>query len=78
MHPCVIYNCVSKLQMGTESSGREGCVWLTKDICGMSFFGEGLQLVMTPAILSVAVPCMLHHLEKKMTTKQHIRSCEVF
>ncbi len=62
MHPCVIYNCVSKLPMGTDSRGREGFVWLTEDICGMSFLGEGLQLVVTPAVLSVAVPCVLHHL----------------
>lgn len=69
MHLCVIYNCVSKLPMGTDSSGTEGFVWLTKDICGMSFLCEGLQLVVTPAVLSVAVPGMLHHLKKKKDNK---------
>lgn len=76
MHPCVIYNCVRKLPMGTDSRGWEGFVWPTKDICGMSFLGEGLQLVVTPAVLSVAVPGMLHHLKKKITI-QLIRRCEV-
>lgn len=39
--------------------------WPTKDIGGMSLLGEGLQLVVTPAVLSVAVPGMFHHLEDK-------------
>lgn len=39
----------------------------------MSFLGKGLQLVVTPAVLSVAVPGMLHHLKKKITI-QLIRS----
>lgn len=76
VHSCVIYNCVRKLPMGTDSRGWEGFVWPTKDICGMSFLGEGLQLVVTPAVLSVAVPGMLHHLKKKITI-QLIRRCEV-
>lgn len=64
MHPSAIYNCVSKLPMGAGGSDRDSavCVWLTKDICGMSFLSDGLQLVVTPAVLSVAVPRMLHHL----------------
>lgn len=33
----------------------------------MSFLGEGLELVVTPAILTVAVPRMLHHLKHQAT-----------
>lgn len=40
-------------------------VQLTKDVCGMSFLSDGLELVVTPAILPVAVPRMLHHLENR-------------
>jgi len=35
---------------------------LTEDISGMSFLGEGFELVVAPAILPVAVPRMFHHL----------------
>lgn len=34
----------------------------------MSFLGEGLQLIVTPAVLSVAVPGVLHHLKETITT----------
>lgn len=54
---------------------RGGLARPTKDICGMSLLGEGLQLVVTPAVLSVAVPGMLHHLEKK-TAAHKVRRCE--
>lgn len=37
MHPSATYDCVSKLPMG-----KGGSIWLTKDICGMSFLGDGL------------------------------------
>lgn len=40
----------------------------------MSFLGEGLQLVVTPAVLSVAVPGVLHHLKEKITTWRFSRS----
>lgn len=36
---------------------------LTKDIGGMSFLCERFQLVVSPSVLSVAVPRMLHHLQ---------------
>lgn len=39
--------------------------WLTKDVCRMSFFCKGLQFVVTPAVLSVAVPGMFHHLKRQ-------------
>lgn len=56
---------------------------LTKDICGMSFLGEGLQLVVTPAVLSVAVPGVLHHLKEQITTwrvsvRVSVRACELW
>lgn len=38
------------------------CSLLTEDIGGMSFLGEGFELVVAPAILPVAVPRMFHHL----------------
>lgn len=47
----------------------------------MSFLSNGLELVVSPAILPVAVPCMLHHLARQrynrelvrlMNTKQHL------
>lgn len=53
----------SELSVVTASSVRNGCVRLTEDIGGMSFLGQRLQLIVTPAILSVAVPCVLHHLQ---------------
>lgn len=46
-------------------TGERGFGWPTKDICGMSLLGKGLQLVVTPAVLSIAVPGVLHHLEDK-------------
>lgn len=48
-----------------------GAIWLTEDIRGMAFLGEGLQLIVTPAVLSVAVPGVLHHLEKEDNTAAH-------
>lgn len=39
----------------------------------MSFLGEGLQLVVTPAVLSVAVPGMFHHLDQRKTEQCVIR-----
>lgn len=75
MHPSATYDCVSKLPMG-----KGGSIWLTKDICGMSFLGDGLQLVVTPAVLSVAVPGMFHHLKKKQKEKkkqQYVRRSKV-
>lgn len=60
VHLLVAHECVSKVLMGEKGLG-----WPTKDICGMSLLGEGLQLVVSPAVLPVAVPGMLHHLEDK-------------
>lgn len=45
-----------------ESNGENGCSSLTKYICGMSFLGNRFELVVSPAVLPVAVPCVLHHL----------------
>lgn len=41
----------------------------------MSFLGEGLQLVVAPAVLPVAVPGVLHHLKDKITTRR-FSGCE--
>lgn len=60
MHLFVTFKCVSTVPLREKGLG-----WPTKDICGMPLLGEGLQLVVTPAILSVAVPGMLHHLQDK-------------
>ncbi len=38
---------------------------LTEDIGGMSFLGDGFDLIVAPAVLPVAVPRMLHHLEHR-------------
>lgn len=42
---------------------------LTEDIGGMSFLGNGFDLIVAPAVLPVAVPCMLHHLEHRNDRK---------
>lgn len=42
---------------------------LTEDIGGMSFLGDGFELVVAPAILPVAVPCVFHHLEHRKDRK---------
>lgn len=51
--------------MGAEClrvMGKNGCSSLTKYIGGMSFLGDRFELVVSPAVLPVAVPCVLHHL----------------
>lgn len=58
---CDLKKRVSKLTMGQWD--RRGSSRLTKDVSGMSLLGEGLQLVVAPAVLSVAVPRVLHHLQ---------------
>lgn len=64
-HPLMhLFIALSERLSGAPTGGR-AFGWPTKDICGMSLFGEGLQLVVTPAVLSVAVPGVLHHLEDK-------------
>lgn len=60
--------CDVQLRASGHRQRPERLVWPTEDICGMSFLGEGLQLVVTPAVLSVAVPGVLHHLKEKSTT----------
>lgn len=42
---------------------------LTEDIGGMSFLGDGFELVVAPAVLPVAVPRMFHHLEHRNDRK---------
>lgn len=41
------------------------CSLLTEDIGGMSFLGNGFELIVAPAVLPVAVPRVFHHLEVK-------------
>lgn len=53
---------------------------LTEDIGGMSFLGDGFELVVAPAVLPVAVPRMFHHLEhkndRKLALHINIKKCQ--